>query len=117
MGFILDDASDYVTVKDNIVYGITGNRSNPVFLKGVYNEFTNNIIVNDSPGAGISSVSMFEEPTEYLKITRNIFYNVIGKELYVWRDWSAPPPVVDMNQRLSEADKNLFFSPFGHTHL
>lgn len=62
-GIYLDDAADYFTVTNNVIWGIKGTRSNqPIFAKGIGNRIENNILIVDpSNEAAIMSMEMADE--------------------------------------------------------
>ena len=106
MGIYLDDESDHNIVRNNIVFGITGANATAAFIKGVYNEVTNNIFVNSGGGASFGSFKLFAQAHhDHLTIDRNVFYSTTGSDIYWFRDWS--------DDRLTEARGNLFFHTGG----
>ena len=107
-GIYLDDGTDRTTVRNNILYGIAGPFS--TIVKGVLNEVTNNVFASDAPHAGVFShhcVATCDPtaPHDHVTLSRNIFYSPGGVDMYWFFDWS--------NDRLSEADHNLFYHPGG----
>jgi len=105
-GIYLDDGSDYNIVRNNIVFGITGARTTAAFVKGVYNEVSNNIFINSGGGAALGSYRLFEKSRhDHLTIARNIFYSAATPDIYWFRDWS--------DDRISEARSNVFFQAGG----
>jgi len=75
-GMYLDDATDYFTVTNNIIYGVVGtNRNQPIYAKGIGNRFENNIlVVGPHCDSGISSFFMADERSDSHEYVRNIIY-------------------------------------------
>lgn len=73
-GFYLDDATDYFTVSNNIVYGIVGTSGNqPIYAKGIGNRITNNILIVGPRNAdAIRSFFMAQERCDHHEYTRNL---------------------------------------------
>jgi len=115
MGIYIDDAGDYTTISNNIIYGITGTRAIPVVLKGIYNKFNNNIVINNaSPNFQVLShhVHMWAFngiPNHHLVLENNIFVyqgsSSAFRQLYRFNDWSE--------NKIIFSDKNLFWHPSG----
>ena len=107
-GMYLDDATDYFTVTNNIIYNVVGTSNNQtVYAKGVGNKFSNNIfIVGPTNSAAISSFFMGEERCDHHEYTRNIFYfEAPGGSIYNFFNWS--------DDRVAVSDYNLFWQPLG----
>ena len=107
MGIYLDDCSDYFTVKNNIIYGIDGPSTPfPVYMKGVYNTFTNNIIAdNGSISRDMAFWAMDLDRNDHITLTKNIFYSRSGSSIYQFMDWTE--------DKISESDNNVFYHPGG----
>ncbi|MCK4624241.1 MAG: right-handed parallel beta-helix repeat-containing protein, partial [Phycisphaerae bacterium] len=75
-GMYLDDATDYFTLTNNIIYGVTGTvRNQPIFMKGIGNRIHNNIlIVGAKCDSAIASHSMADERCDHHEFTHNIIY-------------------------------------------
>ncbi len=75
-GMYLDDASDYFTVTNNIIYGVVGTgRNQPIYAKGIGNRFVNNIlIVGPHCDSAIASFFMADERCDHHEYVRNIVY-------------------------------------------
>jgi len=73
-GIYLDDAADYFTVTNNIIYGVRGTTGNqPIFAKGIGNRIENNILIVDRTNeAGIRSLFMADERCDHHVYVRNI---------------------------------------------
>ena len=107
-GMYLDDATDYFTVTNNIIYSVVGTSNNQsVYAKGVGNKFTNNIfVVGPTNSAAISSLFMGDERCDHHEYTRNIFYfEAQGGSIYNFFNWS--------DDRVAASDYNLFWQPLG----
>jgi hypothetical protein len=114
-GIYLDDVASYWTVKNNIVYGINlggGNGGCPVFMKGKYQNFTNNILADNNEG-GIDGHQVRIQATndvenDHLTLSRNIYDQVDGKNVYLFSgNW------LDDSDRVVESDYNLVYHPGG----
>src|SRR5581483_4098952 len=65
-GVYLDDNTDFVTLKDNLVYGLHGGSVAGYDVKGIYDAVDNNVLDGSSQGAGgIESISL--APPPYLR--------------------------------------------------
>ena len=107
-GMYLDDATDYFTVTNNIIYGIVGTSTNQtIYAKGIGNKFSNNILVVGSANiAAISSLFMAEERCDSHEYTHNIIYFETQEgSIYSFFNWS--------DDRVSASDYNLFWRPGG----
>ncbi|MFP4057291.1 MAG: right-handed parallel beta-helix repeat-containing protein [Candidatus Brocadiia bacterium] len=73
-GLYLDDATDYFTVTNNVIYAITGTRNNqPIYAKGIGNRIHNNIlVVGPTNDTAIRSFTMAGERCDHHVTTRNI---------------------------------------------
>ncbi len=76
MGMYLDDATDYFTVRNNIIYNVHGTRHVVgIFSKGIGNRFHNNVIVVRPPmDAALLSMVMADERADEHVYTHNILY-------------------------------------------
>jgi hypothetical protein len=107
-GIYLDDATDYFTVTNNIIWGVVGTAYvNSIYAKGIGNKITNNIfIISRRMNAAIASLFMADERADHHEYTRNIFYfeNPHGV-IYDFYNWS--------DDRIALSDYNLFWKPEG----
>lgn len=73
-GIYLDDAADYFTVTNNIVYNVVGTHGNqPIYAKGIGNRITNNILIaGPTNESGIRSMTLMDERADGHIYTRNI---------------------------------------------
>ncbi len=109
-GIYFDDYSDYNIAKNNIIYGVgegSGGTSCPVYIKGVYNVFTNNIIADNK--AKTTHDIIFRayggEPNHHATVTKNIIYKEGGQHYYYFYDWSG--------DKVEQSDYNTFYHPSG----
>jgi len=111
VGIYIDDGGDYTTISNNIIYGISGRGGLPVYLKGVYNAFLNNIVINDA-SPNFQDVSRHVQmwafdnyPNHHLTLKNNIFvYNQADpsfRQVYRFNDWS--------DDKIAYADNNVFW--------
>ena len=107
-GMYLDDATDYFTVTNNIIYGVVGaGGDQPIFTKGIGNRIENNIlVVGPDNSAAIRSMAMGGERGDTHGYVRNIFYFETGDgDIYGFINWN--------DTRVAESDLNLFWKPAG----
>lgn len=73
-GLYLDDATDYFTVSNNVIYGVTGaGGDQPIYAKGIGNRILNNIlIVAPSNVSAIRSFFMADERCDQHEYARNL---------------------------------------------
>ena len=106
-GIYIDDASDYFTVTDNVIYGVHGAGGDQcIFVKGIGNVIRNNILIvaPDNTGA-IRSFSMGGHCYEH-EYTRNIIaFEGTAGVIYDFNDW--------IDTRVTASDNNLFWKPKG----
>ncbi len=111
-GMYLDDATDYFTVSNNIIWGVVGTgRNQCVYAKGIGNKFANNVfVVGPTNDAGISSYFMADERCDQHEYVRSIFCleNPEGA-IYDFYNWSA--------DRVAVADNNIFWKPLGDLYV
>jgi hypothetical protein len=108
MGVYLDDATDYFTVTNNIIWGIVGtDRTQSIYAKGIGNRISNNIfIISERNTAAISSFYMAEERADNHVYTHNIYYfEGAGGAIYDFYNWS--------DDRVAMSDYNIFWKPEG----
>jgi hypothetical protein len=107
-GIYLDDATDYFTVTNNIIYGVFGTGGDQcIFAKGIGNRIENNIlIVNPGNSAAIRNMEMGGERGDSHVYVRNIIYFESGDgDIYGFVNWN--------DTRISTSDYNLFWKPGG----
>jgi len=107
-GMYLDDATDYFTVTNNIIYGVLGAGGDQcIFAKGVGNRFENNIlIVGPTNSAAIRSMAMGGERGDTHTYLRNIIYiEGATTDVYGFINWN--------DTRVAESDYNLLWKPRG----
>lgn len=110
VGIYLDDGSDYVTIRNNILANLQkknleGYLLTAIYAKGIGNRIENNVCVNnDERAAAISTFQMNGEPNNNIIVERNIFYNT-GKYIYNFANWE--------DNRLKCSDYNLFYNTLG----
>ncbi len=114
-GIYLDDASDYFTVSNNIIYGIIGTSNNqPIYAKGIGNRIVNNIlVVGPRCDRAIASFAMADERCDHHAYLRNIVYFAKngkpraggGRSIYHFQNWTK--------DRVTACDRNVYFDPRG----
>jgi hypothetical protein len=108
MGIYLDDATDYFTVTNNIIWEVIGKApTSSVYAKGIGNKLDNNIfIVSDKNTAAVSSLFMADERADNHVYTHNIYYfEGSSGAIYDFYNWSE--------DRVTESDYNIFWKPKG----
>ena len=104
MAVYLDDAADYVTVENNIIYGLAvGSWIYPILSKGVHNSIINNyIICEESNLAAIRNVTQYNEEVKMHLYKRNIIYMKGRSDILSFGTWNS--------DKLAVCDSNLIFS-------
>lgn len=107
MAVYIDDAADYITVENNIIYGLkAGAQIFPILAKGVHNKIINNyIICEEETKAAIRSVTMYNEQTGSHIYKRNIVYLKGKADIFSFGSLQS--------DKLDECDYNLIFSEKG----
>lgn len=131
LGIYLDNSASYWTVKNNIIYGVGGDRAHPAVIKGSYNTFTNNIIVDNMAVSPHREESLLKPADLQLFLedwaasrypeaiyghhttTRNIFYRQDGYYIYSFDSWQD----IYESTNVDEMDYNLFCHPGGVHHV
>ncbi len=107
-GIYLDDAADYFTITNNIIYGIHGTHGNQaMYIKGIGNRIENNILIVDGKAqSAIRSFFMADERCDTHTYRRNIIALLTPEAgIYDFNNWSE--------DRVAECDWNLYFNPKG----
>lgn len=111
-GLYLDDATDYFTVTNNVIYGVVGaGGDQPIYAKGIGNRIVNNIlIVAPTNVTAIRSFFMADERCDGHEYARNIIVcegaaEADRRTIYQFDNWS--------DDRVAAADRNLFWKPGG----
>ena len=80
-GLFTDDGSDYVTLKNNIVFELKGGKSTgAVMVKSIGEEVSNNIFADNAIGR-VATMAPYAEPAMKNIVRKNIFYKS-GEMLY-----------------------------------
>jgi formylglycine-generating enzyme required for sulfatase activity len=106
-GIYIDDASDYFTVTNNVIYGVHGAGGDQcIFVKGIGNVIENNVLVvapdNDS---AIRSYSMGGHCYEHEYKRNIIVFEGRAGAVYDFNDW--------IDNRVTASDDNLFWKASG----
>jgi len=111
MAVYIDDAADYVTVTNNIIYNVEGGTAlMPIYTKGVYNRFENNILVgNERTMAGIASAELFGQLAGHHTYRRNIFYMTNNAPVYKFWNWTP--------NRVIDCDYNVYYVAGGKVRM
>ncbi len=105
MGIYVDDAADFFTITNNIIYDIdSGTRRYCIFMKGISNTVENNILAA-APGsvAAIRTFEMANEDVANHVYRHNIFVIEGEAAVYQLRQWE--------DDKFAEADHNLLHLP------
>ncbi len=108
-GVYLDDAANWMAVTNNIVDHLQASGEGtlwfPVFSKGLYNVFENNIVAeNKARRAAFGSQEMAGEPNRQLSIRRNVFSNN-AEATHGFISWT--------DDRYAVCDENLYYENSG----
>lgn len=108
MAIYLDDASDYVTVENNLIFNInSGAKIYPILAKGVHNSIINNYIICEASNkAAIRNVTQYNEEVKGHIYKRNIIYLKGDSDIFSIGTWS--------DEKIIESDYNLIFSKKGN---
>ncbi|MBN1347083.1 MAG: right-handed parallel beta-helix repeat-containing protein [Phycisphaerae bacterium] len=111
MAVYLDDAADYLTVTNNVIYGIEGGSVlRLIFAKGVQNRIENNVLIGGKrTTSGIASFFMAGERVDHHVYRRNIICLPNGAPVYEFMNWTA--------NRVIESDDNVFNVPNGKVQM
>ncbi len=107
IGIYLDDAADYFTVSNNVIYDIVaGDRLILIFAKGVHNVIENNVLVcSPRTESGIRSFEMANEAVAHHTYRHNVMYLDGDAVFYYFQNWA--------DDRVDESDYNLFYHSEG----
>lgn len=103
-GIYLDDAADYWTIINNVIHDLG---DTPVFLKGKYNVFTNNIVANNASDRFLRTYEMVQQSNDNHQYTRNIFYNTDPRAKFVYHFFAYEDDTV------AASDNNVVFNQTG----
>jgi hypothetical protein len=100
-GLYLDDVSDYNTVTNNIVYGLTsGSTKIDYNVKGIGNTVSNNIADATGGAKAVQFNVIGNQPTRNETMLHNIFFK--ARVFYNFSSWSS--------DRVQTSDYNTFYS-------
>jgi len=108
MGIYLDDAADYFTVTNNIIYDVRGTKHVvAIYAKGIGNVLENNYLIVTPPmDAAQLSFFMADERADSHVYRRNIFYFTSpGAAIHHFINFS--------DDRIAESDHNLYWHAGG----
>lgn len=108
-GIYLDDASDNVTIENNIIENLQqqpgGTQYNALMLKGLGIKVANNVIANNNDARGaIGSTETGGLVSSQISLDRNLIYN-LSQHLYYLDYWTP--------EKLTSSDYNLFHRQAG----
>lgn len=122
-GLFTDDGSDFVTVKNNIVYELKGGkRTGAVMVKSVNELVTNNIFADNSIGRA-ATLAPYIEPAMNNVVRKNIFFqsgtvlydvdkNSVGKDYAGHYESQFNKDYVRDNKVFKEVDFNLIYPDY-----
>ncbi len=113
-GIYLDDAASNFVVRNNLIYNLNlkgeGKMWAVFYVKGVGNQFYNNIAANCNTVTGTFLMhGMLNDPNRDLVFERNILYHTSPDTTYGFRTWDE--------QKFKRADNNLFCFDGGEYRL
>jgi Right handed beta helix region len=108
VGIYLDAFSRGVMIKNNIVYGGSGDQMTPMLVTGYNNVITNNILADNQPSTYADILDQaFGHRHDNNTYTRNILYRAGGKAIYWFNDY------VDSALQTNTIDYNVYWHPDG----
>jgi hypothetical protein len=122
-GLFTDDGSDFVTLKNNIVFELKGGKlTGAVMVKSVNEEVTNNIFADNSIGRAIT-MAPFIEPSMNNVVHKNILFqsgemlyavnnNSLGKNFYGRKKNDFNKEYVKDQKVFKEVDFNLIYPAY-----
>lgn len=108
-GIYLDDEVSNTTVTNNVIYNLQkhgeGTMWSVFYIKGIQNQFHNNIAANsENSQSAFAAHGFLNAPNHDLEFDRNIVYNA-GDLVYSMRSWER--------DKFRSADDNLFYNADG----
>lgn len=119
-GLFTDDASDFVTLKNNIVFELKGGKATgSVMVKSVNEVVSNNIFADNAIGR-VATMSPFAEPSKDNAVRKNIFFksgemlydvdkNSFGENFYGFYENAYNKEYVRDKKVFEEVDFNLIY--------
>ncbi|MBU2997915.1 right-handed parallel beta-helix repeat-containing protein [Cellulophaga baltica] len=108
MAVYLDDAADYTTVENNLIFNINaGAKIYPILAKGVHNSIINNYIICEASNkAAVRNVTQYSEEVKGHIYKKNIIYLKGDADIFSIGTWN--------DEKFVESDYNLIFSEKGN---
>lgn len=122
-GLFTDDASDFVTLKNNIVFELKGGRATgTVMVKSVEEIVANNIFADNAIGR-VATMSPYAEPAKNNVVNNNIFFrsgemlydvdkNSFGKNFYGFYENNFNKEYVKNEKVFDVVDSNLIYPDY-----
>lgn len=122
-GLFPDDASDYLTVKNNIVYELKGGRATGAIMVKSYNQKVENNIFADNVIGRAMTMAPFAEPAAENCVRNNIIYhsgeilydtdmNSFGTDFYGFYENEFNKQYVKGKPVFTEVDKNIIYPAY-----
>ncbi len=104
MAVYLDDAADYITVENNLIFNIdSGSKIYPILAKGVHNSIINNYIICEASNkAAIRNVTQYSEEVKEHIYKNNIIYFKGEADIFSIGTWN--------DEKIIESDYNLIYN-------
>ena len=122
-GLFTDDASDFVTLKNNIVYELKGGKATgAVMVKAIMEEVSNNIFADNAIGR-VATMAPYAEPAMNNIVRKNVFYysgeilydadkNSFGKGFYGYYKNPFNEQMVSNQKVFKQVDSNLIYPDY-----
>lgn len=122
-GLFADDASDFLTVKNNIVYELKGGKATGAIMVKSYNQIVENNIFADNAIGRAMTMAPYAEPSAGNCVRNNIIYrsgemlydtdmNSFGTDFYGFYESEFNKEMVKGKPVFTEVDKNLIYPAY-----
>lgn len=102
LGIYIDDGSDFYTITNNVVEGLKGTQTYPIYLKGIGHKVQNNFVINCDAKANIAMWAMDRIRNDNIVMSHNVFYQLGIKTQYQYSDWTK--------DKIIYCDKNVYYN-------
>lgn len=122
-GLFADDASDFLTVKNNIVYELKGGKATGAIMVKSYNQIVENNIFADNAIGRAMTMAPYAEPSAGNCVRNNIIYrsgemlydtdmNSFGTDFYGFYESEFNKEMVKGKPVFTEVDENLIYPAY-----
>ncbi|MBN2651330.1 MAG: right-handed parallel beta-helix repeat-containing protein [Spirochaetales bacterium] len=102
LGIYLDDGCDYYTLRNNVIEGLKGSQTYPIYAKGQGHTIENNFILNCEAVSTIAMWAMMGVKNEKITMSHNIFHQDKSSGIYSFFDWTR--------DKITYCDYNLYWN-------